>query len=123
MSCRVPMAILIIVLASTWGSIGAHAGPSLPYRLDKAEQGFWDPAEAKPTAARAASDALIGRPLGLAATVAGAGVFVATLPFTIPSRSVRLAGWELVGRQGGWTFNRPLGTSAPQYERVGIFNK
>ena len=56
-----------------------------------------------------AADALIGRPLGLGATVLGTTAFVATLPFTIPSRSVRDAARGLVVEPARWTFKRPLG--------------
>jgi hypothetical protein len=56
-----------------------------------------------------AADALIGRPLGLGATVLGTGAFVATLPFTICSRSVRESARGLVAEPARWTFKRPLG--------------
>ena len=118
---RLPVVILAIVLLATWGNVGANAAGALPYSLEKAEKGFREPSKAEPSAAAVAADAAIGRPLGLATTIAGAGLFVITLPFTAPSGSVRQAAWELMGRQGGWTFNRPLGGSAPQYERQGIF--
>ena len=56
-----------------------------------------------------AADALIGRPLGLGATVLGTTAFVATLPCTIPSCSVRDAARGLVVEPARWTFKRPLG--------------
>ena len=56
-----------------------------------------------------AADALIGRPLGLGATVLGTGAFVATLPFTVCSRSVRESARGLVVEPAWWTFKRPLG--------------
>jgi hypothetical protein len=117
---RLPVVILTIILVATWGSMAGAAGP-MPYNLDKAEKGFREPSKAEPSAAAVAADAVIGRPVGLVTTIAGAGLFVITLPFTAPSGSARQAAWELVGRQGGWTFNRPLGRSDPRYEREGIF--
>jgi hypothetical protein len=68
-----------------------------------------------------AADAVIGRPLGLATTIAGTGVFLVTLPFSATSQSVDTAAWGLVGRPGGWTFVRPLGKGDPRFEEKGIF--
>ena len=56
-----------------------------------------------------AADALIGRPLGLGATILGTGAFVATLPFTVCSGSVRDAARGMIKEPGAWTFTRPLG--------------
>jgi hypothetical protein len=63
----------------------------------------------KPNTNVMAADALIGRPLGLGMTVLGTTAFVATLPFTIPSCSVRDAARGLVVEPARWTFKRPLG--------------
>jgi len=117
--------ILTFILVGTWGNIAA-AGEApynlgKAYNMDKAERGFIDPPGAEPSPAAVGADALIGRPLGLATTIVGTGVFVLTLPFTVPSRSVDTAAWGLVGRPGGWTFVRPLGRSDPEYDRPGIF--
>ncbi len=56
-----------------------------------------------------AADALIGRPVGLASTILGTGAFLVTLPFTVPSGSVRDAARGLIKEPGQWTFTRPLG--------------
>jgi hypothetical protein len=61
-----------------------------------------------------AADALIGRPLGLGMTVLGTGAFVATLPFSICSGSVRQAARGLVREPAWWTFKRPLGQRKEQ---------
>jgi hypothetical protein len=63
----------------------------------------------KPDSNVMAADALIGRPVGLAATVLGTTTFVATLPFTAFSGSVRDAARGLIKEPGAWTFTRPLG--------------
>ena len=116
--------ILALILVGTWGSIAA-AGEAYSltkaYNMDKAERGFADPPKREPSASAVAVDAVIGRPLGLATTIAGTGVFIATLPFSVPSRSVDTAAWGLVGRPGGWTFVRPLGRGKLEYEEPGIF--
>ena len=117
--------MLTIILVGTWGSL-AIAGDntyslSKAYNLDKAERGFAIPSKAEPSASVVAADAVIGRPVGLATTIAGTGVFILTLPFSIPSQSVDTAAWGLVGRPGAWTFVRPMGRNAPEFEEKGIF--
>ena len=63
----------------------------------------------EPTTAEMYADGLIARPLGLVASVLGAAVFVVTLPFTLPSKSVSSAAKELVAVPAQYTFKRPLG--------------
>ena len=119
------VAILTLFLLGTWGGLslaGEAYNLRKAYNLDKAEQGFAEPAKREePNASVVAVDAILGRPLGLATTIGGAGVFVATLPFSLPSKSVDTAAWGLVGRPGGWTFVRPLGRSEPRFEEKSIF--
>ena len=69
-------------------------------------QGSSDP---EPTADAMILDALLLRPLGLAKTAVGAGVFVASLPFTVFSGSVSDAARKLVIEPAKDTFGRPLG--------------
>jgi len=111
---------LTIILVGTWSNLGGAAGP-MPYNLDKAERGFHDPPKGLPSPAAVAVDAIIGRPLGMLTTLAGTGVFIATLHYNIPSGSVREASWGLVGQPYGWTFRRALGRNDPQYDRPGVF--
>jgi len=54
-------------------------------------------------------DAVVMRPLGLAATVVGTVLTVVALPFTIPSGSVETSARELILRPVAYTFKRPLG--------------
>lgn len=58
-------------------------------------------------------DALLLRPLGLAATVLGAATFVVTLPFSLPTRSADDAAKVLVVKPAEYTFARPLGEVEP----------
>ena len=54
-------------------------------------------------------DAVVMRPLGLAATLVGAVLTVVALPFTIPSGSVESSARELIVKPAAYTFTRPLG--------------
>src|SRR3569832_610286 len=54
-------------------------------------------------------DAVVMRPLGLAATVVGTVLTVVALPFTIPSGSVETSARQLILRPADYTFKRPLG--------------
>jgi hypothetical protein len=63
----------------------------------------------EPTTAEMYADGLIARPLGAVASVLGAVVFVVTLPFTLPSKSVDRAAKKLVAEPAQYTFKRPLG--------------
>lgn len=54
-------------------------------------------------------DAVVLRPIGLAATVVGAALTVVALPFTIPSGSVEASARELIVKPAAYTFKRPLG--------------
>ena len=54
-------------------------------------------------------DSLFLRPLGFAATVIGAGVFVVSLPFSALGRNVDEAAQKLIVEPAKFTFSRPLG--------------
>jgi hypothetical protein len=54
-------------------------------------------------------DGLLLRPGGMIATIFGTAVFVVTLPFSIPTRSVDKAAQKLVVDPARYTFVRPLG--------------
>lgn len=62
-----------------------------------------------PSAAAMGADLLLVRPLSLVATVAGTGLFIASLPFSLLGRNVGDAGEQLVLRPAEYTFARPLG--------------
>jgi hypothetical protein len=116
--------VLVVILASSlviaWGGVGV-AG-QIGYSMRSADKGFAPkPDPEVPSSSVMLMDAVIGRPLGLAAAIAGTGIFVVTLPFTLPSETSGDAAWGLVGRPTGWTFMRPLGRGAPVYEEKGVF--
>jgi hypothetical protein len=120
MKNRVLLVILLLSLVCAWGSVGT-AG-QITYNMRGAEQGFgFKPNPNPPASSVVAVDAIIGRPLGLATTIAGTAVFLVTLPMSLPSESTAEAAWGLVGRPGGWTFVRPLGRGEPVYEEPGVF--
>jgi hypothetical protein len=54
-------------------------------------------------------DILLLRPLGFAATVIGAGVFVVSLPFSALGRNVDEAAQKLIVEPAKFTLSRPLG--------------
>jgi hypothetical protein len=55
------------------------------------------------------ADGLLLRPGGVIATLLGTVVFVVTLPFSIPTKSVEKAAQKLVVDPAKYTFVRPLG--------------
>ena len=55
------------------------------------------------------ADGLLLRPGGVIATLVGSAVFVITLPFSIPTKSVEKAAQKLVVDPARYTFVRPLG--------------
>jgi len=71
------------------------------------------------------ADLILLRPVGLAMTVGGAGLLVATSPFTgiasiaPPHDAFVRAGNALVVGPAGFTFNRPLGEFS--YQRSGVY--
>ena len=60
-------------------------------------------------AATMAADALLVRPLGIAATVLGFGLFVISVPFSALGGNVPEAWNAMVARPAVFTFARPLG--------------
>jgi hypothetical protein len=116
------LVILTITLVGTCGTLAAAGEPyslSKAYSMEKAERGWGVPSN-KPSTVKVAADVLVGRPLGIATTVAAAGVFAVTWPFFVPSHSVHTLGWG-VRQVGGWTFKRPLGQYDPRFSEEGVF--
>jgi hypothetical protein len=116
--------VLTLVLAATLvcGWVGPGAAQEIGYTFRSLEQGFAKaPKPVEPNSLRIMADAAIGRPLGLVTTTLGATFFVLTLPMTAPSGSVGMAARGLVGKPGGWTFCRPLGTPAYEFEDPYVF--
>lgn len=121
MKSKILVVLLAVSLVCVWG--GASVAGVLGYSLDRADRGFERKADAEPSAAMVAGDGLIARPLGLATTIAGTGLFVVTLPFSAPSGSVHEAARGMIGRPGGWTFVRPMGRGDARFEEQGVFGR
>ena len=114
------LVILVVSLVCAWG--GVSTAGQIGYSMRGAEKGFsLKPEPGPPSSAVMAFDALIGRPLGLATTIAGAAVFIPSIPLTLHSDTTSEAAWGLVGRPGAWTFVRPLGRGNPDFEERPIF--
>jgi hypothetical protein len=62
-----------------------------------------------PSATAMAADALLLRPLSLAGTALGVGIFLAGLPFELVSGNMDAASRRLIVEPGEFTFTRPLG--------------
>ncbi len=56
-----------------------------------------------------ATDLLLARPGGLAATALGSVIFVIGLPFTLINGSTNQSAQALMGQPAQYTFTRPLG--------------
>jgi hypothetical protein len=120
MKSKVLLVVLTISLVCAWGGVGT-AG-QIGYSMRAAEKGFVSkPQPGTPSSGVMAFDALIGRPLGLATTVVGTTLLVISTPLTLHSATTCEAAWGLVGRPGGWTFVRPLGRSAPEFQEPSVF--
>ena len=65
--------------------------------------------ESKPTSGEMFADAVVVRPMTLAATAVGLAAWIVTLPFSIPADNVRESGNEWVAKPLKYTFMRPLG--------------
>ena len=76
---------------------------------DNTERGFERRPNEEPSAAKVVADGLIARPLGLATTLAGTGLFIVTLPFSIPSGSVRESAQGMIVRARGLDIREALG--------------
>lgn len=62
-----------------------------------------------PTSEGMFADLVFLRTVGLAGMIVGTAVFIATLPFTLPSNTVKKAAEKLVVAPAKFTFTRPLG--------------
>ena len=65
-----------------------------------------------PSAIGMAADVIVARPLGLAATILGTGVFIVALPFSLISGNVSDPARRLIVEPAEFTFTRPLGADA-----------
>ncbi len=93
---------------------------ALPAHADVAQQNTsGDPMYTTeyPAAFSMVGDLLIARPLLIAATVIGAGVFVVTLPFSAGGGNIGEAGKALVVEPGAAAFVRCLGCTTSGYKK------
>ena len=87
---KAKLATTVCVLAIGLGSVtSSSAGQSGPMEM--------------------AADAIIVRPACIVATVVGSAVFVVSLPFAVPAKSVKKAASALVVKPANAAFTRPLG--------------
>ena len=63
----------------------------------------------QPSAGWMMFDTLTFRPIGMATTVAGVGLFAGTLPITLPTGTSGDAMQAFIEQPARWTFQRPLG--------------
>ena len=102
MNTRLP-AVLVLVAALV-ASPGLTAADNPPGR--------------RPSAELMILDGLVYRPLSLAGTIIGAGVFIVTLPFSLPGGNADEAGRALVIEPARDTFTRCLGCIDPLGEEA-----
>lgn len=57
----------------------------------------------------AAADIILGRPIGFVVSIAGAGLWLATSPFTLINGTAKENFDVLVQKPADYTFKRPLG--------------
>ena len=91
----------IVVLVLAFSLIGV---PSVP-----AFAGCDGMNSRQPSAESMVGDAVVGRPLGLATTVAGIALFVVSLPFSALGGNAEEAADKMVVGPAKFTFTRPLG--------------
>jgi hypothetical protein len=63
----------------------------------------------EPSSAWSALDMVAARPVGIATTVAGIGLFVGTLPISAATGTTEDAARRFIEQPGRWTFQRRLG--------------
>ena len=92
------LAGLVLSLAATAASAQSTNG-----------SGYEDGSFGAPSGMAMAADLVLARPLGLAATVVGTVVFIASLPFQVLAGNVSDPAQKLVVEPASFTFTRPLG--------------
>ena len=105
-----PFRTLAAIVALTFGLL------SLPVHANSNPSGDPMYTADSPPAYAMMGDLLIARPLLIAATVIGAGVFVVSLPFSLLGGNVGEAGKALVVEPGKAAFVRCLGCTESGYK-------
>jgi hypothetical protein len=76
------------------------------------------PHRATPSTEEMIFDGIVARPLGLASTVIGAGLFIITLPFSAGGGNVDQARERFIDEPVWYTFRRCLGCFDEEYRRL-----
>ena len=95
--------LMTICLLVTWNLAYAEMKSTRQY-VAASDDGFEEP-----SGAGMLVDFVVLRPFGFVATVLGTAVFIASLPLTLPTGSVKQAAKKLVAEPAKYTFVRPLG--------------
>lgn len=95
--------LMAICLFVTWNLAYAETGATSQH-MTSPEDVFEEP-----SGEGMVVDLLVLRPFGIVATALGTAVFIASLPFTLPTGSVKQAAKKLVAEPAKYTFARPLG--------------
>ena len=103
------MFLILVLLAATTLAAAQEVVKPKPSAADETNETL----EAPDAAGMILMDALLLRPLGLAATVLGTAAFIVTLPFSLPTRSADDAAQVLIVKPATYTFARPLGEVEP----------
>jgi len=98
---KIKSIILVLVVALTVPCWGAQVLATEPDPVMKRAD--------EPSASAMLCDIVLARPLGLAATALGMGLFFVSLPFSAIGGNSDVAFKKLVVAPGRFTFNRPLG--------------
>lgn len=115
---KLTAAILALAVSAPWGSLtnaraaepGAGEGrPPLTALAVPGGEASGAEGSNRVDPAEVAADALVVRPVGLAATAVGAAVFVVALPFAALAKDVKGTAATLVGAPARFTFQRRLG--------------
>jgi len=88
---------------------GALLAVSAVASAQGSEMGYITETDTTPSPGAMAADLLLVRPLSLAGTMLGAGVFIAGLPFEALSGDVSGPARRLVAEPAKFTFARPIG--------------
>jgi hypothetical protein len=100
---------LVVILLFLWATSLVHAAGDSYYTTRSEDV----------SAEAIIADGLLLRPGGIIATVLGTAVFVITLPFSIPTKSVDTAAQRLIVDPARYTFVRPLGQIEPSTRPLG----
>ena len=103
---RHPIKSLVLVIVLFTIANNASAGGFAVYYSNSGSSSYYG---GPPSAAEMAVDAVIARPLGIVATVAGSAIYTVSLPFSLLGGNESDARRNLVYSPAGYTFKRPLG--------------